>query len=159
MAADHDPGDDLIVAGAKPLPASLVRRYFGSNPDIAASVRAERARVVIFEPAPDERWDPRTFFVAMQRALDAAEAALAPDERPIYLAWTTVVEIAETDAFDIRDAPRSPYVRLVTRRGPFLGYLAVGEGGLAYFDAEGHHGGRPTREEVLVALRWPSWRQ
>lgn len=136
--------------------ASLVRRYWKENPQVATMVRAAGARVAMFEPKTRRGSLPGDFFEEMQRALDEAEGALLPGERPLWSAFTSVSEIMQTGAVDWSETPTQGWIRLRSRRGPFVGFLAIGEGGIAFFDAEGRHrGNQPGAAEVAAALRWP----
>ena len=147
--------------------AHLVGMYLSRNSKVAESVRSAGARVVVFELAGREWWseeakangmhDPTPFFASAQRGLDAAESSLEPAERPLHVAYVPAAQVFATRAFDMGSTTdRAKFVRLRSRRGPFLGYVAPGEGGAMFFDAAGRMaGGGPSLVEVAEALRWP----
>jgi hypothetical protein len=149
--------ESLLLAGANPLASALALEYFAKNPEIADAFRRAKARLAFFEAAQSARHDAVLFFAAMQRALEAVEASLQPGDRPVYVAWTSVPAVVATNAFELRrDSVVSEIPALSARYGPFLGYLAVGEGGVAYFDVEGRWcGSGPRPHDVRTALAWP----
>jgi hypothetical protein len=80
----------------------------------------------------------------MQRALDHVESSAPEAERRLYVGMTDAPTIARTNAFALRRTQeRAPFVHLTSRRGPFMGYVAMGEGGVAFLDSDGE-------------LRWPT---
>lgn len=149
--------DDVIVGGATTFTAQVVAQYLDAHPAVVAALRAARARVATFEVPPEVSGHKQQFFTYVQQALDRAEAAIGAHDRPLYVAFTNLLTIANTGAFSFRrTAEPSAFVPMHPRRGPFLGYVALAEGGLAFFDDKGQmHGQSPREEDVLEALRWP----
>jgi hypothetical protein len=138
--------------------SSLVAQYLDARPTVAAALHAARARVVTVDLPFEVRDQPERFFSDVAQALDRAEAALAADDRPLFVAFTDLPTVVRTGAFELRHhtARASPFVVMQPRRGPFLGYVAIAEGGLAFFDGAGRmRGNSPSEEVVLKALRWP----
>jgi hypothetical protein len=148
--------DDVIVGDTTTFTAQVTARYLDAHPAVVAALRTARARVAPFE-VPEVYGHEQRFFTYVQQALDRAEAAIGAHDRPVYVAFTNLPTIAETGAFSFRrTAEPSAFVPMHSRRGPFLGYVALAEGGLAFFDDKGQMRGQSPREQdVLEALRWP----
>jgi len=148
---------DVIAGDPTTFTAQFVARYLDETPTVVAALRAARARVAAFEVPREVFLHPPQFFTYVQQALDRAEAAIGAHDRPLYVAFTDLPTIADTGAFSFRrTAEPSAFVPMNPRRGPFLGYVALAEGGLAFFDDKGQRRGQSPREEdVLEALRWP----
>jgi hypothetical protein len=139
---------DLVISGDGTV-QGLVVRHLDASPMLAGAVRTAGARVVVLAIEYDEA----PFFERMQRAVDAAERELEPHVRPLFIASTFLADIVETNAFELRRGEPAPFVRIVGRRGPFLGFVALGEGGLAFFRFDGAHAGRsPQLVDVVDAL-------
>jgi hypothetical protein len=136
-----------LVIGSTSLRSSIVGELEW-NTELADALRAAGARIVVFEM---ERYGGDPVFVRAQRALDAAEAEYGlAVARPIYLAIGSLSELYETGEL------RRPGPPLVTVRGHgvFAGFLAIGEGGLAFVCADRTIGGvRPTMDQVRTWLR------
>ena len=148
----------LVINLGKPFATSMACEYLRREPEVAAILREANAFVVLFAPADGPRLDSSEFFAAMQRALLAAEAALPDGARGVYLALTSMPEIVRTEAFELTRPGGAvmPFVNLECRRGGFLGFLAFGEGGVAFFDAAGRwQGTRPPPNLVVSAVRAP----
>jgi hypothetical protein len=134
--------EELIVDRTRGMAASLILTYLDQHPAVVEALRRTGVRVVAFEP------ERGSFFESMQRALDEAEAS-APS-RSLFIALTDVAQIVQTGAFELARRPEVPMVKLRSRRGAFLGYIAIGEGGVVFFDADGKESA-PRPEGVIAA--------
>lgn len=125
---------------------SLVQRFLAGSPSVAEALARADAGVAVF----DVRLGPDPLFVAAQRALDAAVRAVPGDSRVLFVAVVVLPDLIEAGAWDF-SRRRGAFVPLTCARGVFLGYAALGEGGVMWFDDDGNPGG-PRDEAVLAAL-------
>ena len=143
----------LIVAGDDRTTAQVIDRYLQSRPALADAIAAAGACIVVF----GTRWcEPGQFFVAMQDALDRAEAALPANARPLFVGSCVAGDLVATGMFRLVEGgpTRVACRQLRVRRGALVGYIAYGEGGLSFFDGRGRcSGNRPTDDVVSEALR------
>jgi hypothetical protein len=128
--------DDLVIGHSS---YGLVVDWLRQHPEVAAKMREQNARFVVVEPA----YGP--LFENTQAAIDAA--SVPPGVRPLFVAMTEVSTVAETGAFRVANRGQ-PLIRM---RGTFLGYIAIGEGGVAFFDESGNWQ-VPDAETVLALL-------
>lgn len=154
-----DPGvEDLVINLGNAYATSMVCEYLRREPQVASAIRDAHAFVVLFAPLNGRPLAPSEFFESLQRALLATDASIPDGGRAVYIALTSMPEIVRTEAFELTrpGRPVMPFVHLEGRRGRFLGYLAFGEGGVAFFDGAGQwKGTRPPPELVIDALRSP----
>jgi len=123
---------------------SLVARYLEDHPELVAALADANAVISVFEP------DRGEFFADAQRSLTAAEAETPANAPTLYVAQTTLPDLRESGAFDPWRQRATP--ALACQRGVFLGYMAIGEGGVIFFDPEGRHD-LPQPARVLAALQ------
>ena len=142
--------DDIVVDLTRHgIAGDLIRRHLASEPRLLDALRKASAHVVVVEP--NSRSEGAPFFESVQHAIAAAESAVPAGACALFVAYTSVPTIAETDAFDLRRGPtRKPLVRMKSRIGEFAGYVAIGEGGVVFFGEDGRPGVPPT--EKLLAL-------
>lgn len=126
---------------------SLVSRYLEPHPEVVTALTDAGACVVVFE------WERGAgdFFERAGRALALAEAAAPAGAPALFVGLTSVSEIVKTGAFAL-GGRTSPAVPLPCRRGEFIGYIAIGEGGVGFFGPDGAME-QPDPATVLEALR------
>jgi hypothetical protein len=131
--------DDLVIDRTSGMGRRFVTDWLNQHPEVAATLRQRNVRVVIVEP------EPGALFATTQAAIDAFEV---PDgARALFVALTDVPTVAETGAFQLRNQRQ----QLVKMRGRFVGYIAIGEGGVVFFDESGKVN-VPDAETVLALL-------
>ena len=129
---------DLTGGGA----ATSVQTFLDEKLSLSAMLEDTGVPVVIFEAAVDDRHThPEKFFDAMQRALTSVQS----HGRAIYVSRVTVGEIVGAGRKLVKGTPTKTFDGLFpplhTAQGVFAGYLAFGEGGLAFFDPTGKNWG------------------
>ncbi|HEX5063287.1 MAG TPA: hypothetical protein VFV99_28115 [Kofleriaceae bacterium] len=135
-----------VIDGSDPVAGSLVRDYLNGAPALAARLEESGIPVVVF--VSNDRWDDSPdYFKQMQRGLDAA---IAKHGRAVYVARTTAGYLLKAAR---RLADRRVFPPLACAHGVFVGYIAVGEGGLVFFDATGKDWGvRPPSTLFEAAI-------
>ena len=135
--------DDLVIDRTRGMGQQFVTRWLEQHPEVADQLRERNVRVVIVEPKYG------ALFSNTQAAIDAVE--LPEGARALFVALTDVTTVVETGAFELRNRGQ----QLVKMRAKFLGYIAIGEGGVVFFDERGKMQ-VPDAETVLQTL--DSWR-
>ncbi|MDC0673126.1 hypothetical protein [Nannocystis radixulma] len=138
--------DPLVLDLGTHVGPSLVRRYLDVHPQVTAALARAGARLVTFEP----ELAAQEFFAAIQDALAAAARSVPADILPLFVAVVVLPDLLAACGRGF-DGERLPVPALACPRGGFLGYVALGEGGVAFFGADGQHG-QPAPEAVLGIL-------
>lgn len=131
--------EDLVIDRTRGMGRAFVIRWLEERPGVGRKLRERNVRVVIVEPKHG------ALFPNTQAAIDAAE--IPADVRAMFVALTTVPTVVETGAFELRNQGQP----LVKMRGAFVGYIAIGEGGVVFFDERGRMQ-VPDAETVLQTL-------
>jgi hypothetical protein len=144
MSAATDP---LILDRGTHVGPSLIRGYLDAHPSLAVALAAAGARIVTFEPA----FAADDLFAALRDALDAAARSVPRDTSPLLVAVVGLTDLIA--ACDGRGSAGTQLTvpAIACPRGAFLGYIALGEGGVVFYGADGRRG-PPTPEEVLALL-------
>jgi len=130
--------DDLILDHSRQDGAWFVRRWLEREPHVAQRMREVGACFVIVEPAEGPLFE---------RTREAIAAAQVAGKHALFVALTYMPAIVATGAFAVRHRG-APMIRMP---GEFLGYIAIGEGGVAFFDETGAMS-TPPAEFVLARL-------
>jgi hypothetical protein len=118
--------NDLVIGGDGRIGmgCDIVTEWLRQHPDVAAKLRERNVRVVVVEPKNDHG----QLFENTQAAID--EAIVPDGAQALFVAVTYMRAILDTGAFEFGPRGRP----LVKMRGRFVGYIAFGEGGVAFFD-------------------------
>lgn len=128
-----------------PLVESLVTRYLAETPSLAAALAEHDVEIVVFE------WND-----GAAPLLDLAQAALSSAvdkavEPSLFVAACNVSALVDAGFALHEDAPRVK--PLVAASGLFLGYVAIGEGGVVYVESTGRFRWRPDAAQITALLR------
>ena len=131
--------EDLVIDRTRGMGRAFVIRWLEEHPAVGRTLRERNVRVVVVEPKHG------ALFPNTQAAIDTAE--VPDDVRAMFVALTNLSAIVETGAFELRNQGQS----LMKMRGAFVGYIAIGEGGVVFFDERGRMQ-VPDAEMILQTL-------